>query len=251
MARKIVAGNWKMNKSLAEARVLFNEIGKRSALCPVDVELVVCPPALYLQELVTTAANFRVEIGAQNCAQWEAGAYTGEISAAMLQSAGVKYCIVGHSERRQFFAESNEQIKQKAEVLLTAEVTPILCCGESLAQRESGQHFDFIKQQIEESLWHLPTARLATIIIAYEPIWAIGTGITANPEQAQEVHAFLRSLLRAKAGKEIANQIPLLYGGSCKPSNASELFSQPDIDGGLIGGASLQAEDFIGIAQSW
>ena len=253
MRQKIVAGNWKMNKSFEEADELLFDIIKRLENKPDDVQMIVCPPAVYL-ELATDMVeeeDVALMVGAQNVSQFENGAYTGEISASMYSSMNLDFCIVGHSERRKYFGESNEVLAQKVDRLLEYGIQPIFCCGEVLEEREAGKHFDVVKMQISESLFHLTTQEVSNVIVAYEPVWAIGTGKTATAEQAQEMHAFIRGLFKEKYGEEIACEISILYGGSCNPTNAAELFANPDVDGGLIGGASLKAEDFIKIAQSF
>jgi len=253
MRQKIVAGNWKMNKNFQEADELLFDIVKRLEHKPEDVQLIVCPPAVYL-ELATDMVeeeDVHLMVGAQNVSQFEKGAYTGEISAEMYSSMNLDFCIVGHSERRKYFNESNEMLAQKVDRLLDYGIQPIFCCGEVLEEREAGKHFDVVKQQIVESLFHLTDQEMSNVVIAYEPVWAIGTGKTASAEQAQEMHAFIRGLLREKYGEEVACEISILYGGSCNPGNAKELFANPDVDGGLIGGASLKADDFIKIAQSF
>jgi triosephosphate isomerase len=246
MARKIVAGNWKMNMNADEAANLFEGIKQGAA--GVDCELIVCPPALYIQHL--SAAKGAVKVGTQNVAKYEKGAYTGEWSAAMLNSLSVNYCIIGHSERRSLFGETDEDVNEKTKLALANSVQPIVCCGETLEQRESGEEKEVVKAQIVKGLAGLSAADAANIVVAYEPVWAIGTGVTASSEQAQEMHAFLRGVLTELFG-DTASEIPLLYGGSCKPGNAPELFACNDIDGGLIGGASLQAESFLSIAKSF
>lgn len=252
MRKKIVAGNWKMNKNFQEANDLINDITDILDNTNLnDVNLIVCPPFPYLELATDISIEKGFSVGAQNVSEHEKGAYTGEISAEMLSSMEVEYCIIGHSERRMYFNETNHQLAKKTVILLKNDITPIYCCGESLTEREAEKHFDIVKQQIEEGLFELSPTDFSKIIIAYEPVWAIGTGKTATAEQAQEMHAFIRSLINKKYGNEIADNISILYGGSCNPKNAKELFSNPDVDGGLIGGASLVAEDFIKIAQSF
>lgn len=250
MAQKIIAGNWKMNKSLSEADALVSDLLSEMDNVPEGVQLIICPPALFVQSTVSQCTGTALHVGAQNCATADSGAFTGEISASMLSSVNAQYCIVGHSERRTIYHESDIDIKQKVNQLLAAGIKPIFCCGESLIQREGGSHFDVVSRQIEEALFHLSAEQMGSVVVAYEPVWAIGTGVTASPEQAQEMHAHIRSLLRDRFGESTASQTSILYGGSCKPSNAVELFSQQDIDGGLIGGAALNADDFLAIAQS-
>lgn len=254
MRRKIVAGNWKMNKSFQEAEDLLNEIGERlENSSPRGVEIVVCPPALYIEMSMDLSreSSDSFSVGAQDVSRYDKGAYTGEISASMLQSMQVEYCIVGHSERRKYHGETNQEVAQKVEQLLTNDIVPIVCCGEVLEERESNIHFKVIEQQISEALFALQPLDFAKIIIAYEPVWAIGTGKTASPEQAQEIHAYIRQLVQDKYGKEIAKKLPILYGGSCNAKNAEELFAQEDVDGGLIGGASLIADDFAAIVNAF
>jgi triosephosphate isomerase len=250
MRRKLVAGNWKMNKSFAEAEELLNELyDALEDQTPSNVEVIVCPPSLYLE--LSTEFSEVVSVGAQDVSKHENGAFTGEISAQMLNSMQVEYCVVGHSERRKYHSETDADIAQKTNSLLKHQITPIVCCGEVLDEREKNIHFDVVKKQISDSLFHLEPLDFAKIVIAYEPVWAIGTGRTASPEQAQEMHAFIRKIVEEKYGKEIAKKLPILYGGSCNAKNAKDLFSQTDVDGGLIGGASLVAQDFVTIANSF
>lgn len=211
---------------------------------PDNVDVVVCPPSPYLELGTDMAADKSMFIGAQNVSEHEKGAYTGEISAAMLASMEVEYCIIGHSERRQYFYETDKALAKKADILLEHGIIPIYCCGELLDDREDDMHMEVVSTQIEEALFHLEEEEFSKIVIAYEPVWAIGTGRTATPEQAQEMHAFIRALIAKKYSEEIANECSILYGGSCNAQNAVELLSQPDVDGGLIGGASLKPEDF-------
>lgn len=252
MRRKIVAGNWKMNMSFSEADDLISGILEdiESNGIPENVEAVICPPALYLELATDMASGKELFVGAQNASQYENGAYTGEISASMLKSVEVDYCIIGHSERRQYFDESDEALAGKVDMLLNYDIKPIFCCGELLDDREDDMHMDVVSTQLEDGLFHLPEDEFSKVVIAYEPVWAIGTGKTATPEQAQEMHAFIRALVAKKYSQAIADTCMILYGGSCKPDNAAELFSQADVDGGLIGGASLKAEDFLGIIRS-
>lgn len=217
---------------------------------PERVDVVVCPPALYLELATDLADEKAVNVGAQNVSEHEKGAYTGEISAGMLQSVEVAYCIIGHSERRQYFKESDESLALKTAQLLSHDIIPIFCCGEQLPDRESDLHMDVVSRQLEHGLFHLPEADFRKVVIAYEPVWAIGTGKTASPEQAQEMHAFIRSLVAKKYSAETAAHCQILYGGSCNAKNAAELFANPDVDGGLIGGASLKADDFLTIIRA-
>jgi len=251
MRKKIVAGNWKMNISLTEGQDLFSEIKK---LVREEVKgnqgIVVCPPFIHISSLAQSLADDSLAIGAQNCHQSDSGAFTGEVSASMLASAGASYVIIGHSERRLYFAESNVQLAQKLDVVLKNGILPIFCIGETLEQRNDGSYFDVIKSQLAEAAFHLQEADFAKLVIAYEPVWAIGTGLTASPEQAQEIHSYIRKLIAEKYNPSLASNLTILYGGSCNPKNASELFAQPDIDGGLIGGASLKARDFVEIIKA-
>lgn len=251
MRRKIVAGNWKMNTLPSEGLALAKEVIAKSVEVSKDVELVIIPPFTHLSELTKLASGTRVAVGAQNCARWKAGAYTGEVSAAMLSTMGAEYVIIGHSERREYFGETNSQLYEKIEQALASNLTPIFCCGEKLDEREASRHFQVVQQQVEESLFALNEQGIKQVVIAYEPVWAIGTGRTATAEQAQEMHAYIRKLIASRFGAPLADSIPILYGGSCKPSNAAEIFAKPDVDGGLIGGASLVAADFIAIAKSF
>jgi len=253
MRRKIVAGNWKMNKRFDEAEELVSEIADLIEETPLDeeVELIICPPFLYLEMVADIASESAFHVGAQNVSNHEQGAYTGEVSAPMLESMGVEYCIIGHSERRKFFAETDEMLASKVKMALASEIEPIFCCGEVLAEREAGTHFEVVKAQLQHGLFHLTAEDLYNVIVAYEPVWAIGTGVVASPAQAQEMHAFIRGLITEQSGPELADDTAILYGGSCNAANAAELFSQPDVDGGLIGGASLKAAEFIQIARSF
>ncbi len=239
-----------MNLNYSEAKALLSDLNTKCNLVSEDVQLIIAPPTLYLSEF-SSAKSATISLSGQNCSEYDNGAYTGEVSASMLSSIGANYCLVGHSERRLYFKESNEQLKTKVIRLLENGITPIFCFGEVLEERESNQYFDIVRQQIEEVLFHLEASLFSKIVLAYEPVWAIGTGKTASPEQAQEIHSFVRKIIAEKYGVEVAESISILYGGSCKPSNAKELFKQPDIDGGLIGGAALKAETFIPIAQSF
>ncbi len=254
MRQKIIAGNWKMNKTAKEADELVSEILQLLLKKPVENQLVIlCPPFTNLH-LVSSAISHQssvIRLGGQNCHWEEKGAFTGEISAAMLKSCGADYVIIGHSERRQYFKESNEMLAQKTNLALKNELIPIFCCGETLTDRKSNHHFEIVKKQINEGLFSLSENDFGRLIIAYEPVWAIGTGETATPQQAQEMHAFIRNILKEKYGNDVAEKISILYGGSCNATNAKNLFSQPDIDGGLIGGASLKAEDFVEIIHSF
>ena len=213
-------------------------------------QAVICSPFIQLHSLAQLAKGYtNVAVGAQNAHQAESGAYTGEISAKMIKSVGAEYVILGHSERRQYFGETNQLLAAKTDTALKNDLKPIFCIGETLQEREADEHFNIIKSQLVEGVFHLDETDFAKLVIAYEPVWAIGTGVTASSDQAQEIHAFIRIEIAAKYGQEIAANTTILYGGSCNPKNAPELFAQPDIDGGLIGGASLKSRDFIDIVK--
>lgn len=252
MRRNIVAGNWKSNETFNQADDLINDIAEGlRAFDSTDVDVIVCPPFPYLELVQDAAEDVEFFVGAQNVSKFDNGAYTGEVSAQMLQSMNVDYCIVGHSERRKYFFETNQDVAEKVNKLLAVDITPIVCVGESLEDREAGKHFDVIKEQVSQGLFHLSAEAMEKVIIAYEPVWAIGTGKTATKEQAQEIHAFIRNMLAEKYSDDTAQEISILYGGSCNAKNAKDLFAQQDVDGGLIGGASLKAADFIEIAGSF
>ena len=249
MRKHIVAGNWKMNLTFSEADELLDELMSEleKTELPRDTQVIVCPPFPYLEMASDYANDSYFMVGAQNVSDQEKGAYTGEVSAEMLESCEIDYCIVGHSERRAYYGETDALVAAKIDRLLAHGLKPIVCVGEVLDEREAGRQLEVVASQVEKGLFHLDAEQIKDVVIAYEPVWAIGTGRTATPEQAQEIHAHIRSLLTKKYGKEVADEISILYGGSCKPSNAKELFACPDIDGGLIGGASLKAKDFMGI----
>lgn len=248
MRTKIVAGNWKMNKTSAEAKALTSEvIALHAAEVRNQAKVILCVPSPFLQQTKEQTAATPIAVGAQNCSEHESGAYTGEVSAAMIKSLSIPYVILGHSERRQYFQETGTQLAKKVDRALASQLTPIFCCGEPLDVREKGGHEALVRQQIQEGLFHLSPEALSGIIIAYEPVWAIGTGKTATTQQAQDMHAVIRRQLAEKYGDVVAQKIPILYGGSVKPDNARELFSCPDVDGGLVGGASLKARDFVDI----
>ena len=242
-----------MNCTFNEADDLVNGIIEKleETELPRETQLIVCPPFPYLEMVSDYGDDSYFAVGAQNVSDQEEGAYTGEVSAKMLESMELDYCIVGHSERRAYYHETDAIVAAKVNQLLAHNISPIVCCGEVLEEREADKQFEVVKRQITDGLFHLTAEQFADIIIAYEPVWAIGTGKTATPEQAQEMHAFIRSLIAEKYGKEVADETSILYGGSCKPSNAKELFANPDVDGGLIGGASLKADDFIAIAEAF
>ena len=251
MRKKIVAGNWKMNTTVAEGVQLAKEIVAASNSIPSDVKLSVATPFTHLTSVGEVLASSPVALSAQNCADQPKGAFTGEVSAAMLVSAGCEYTILGHSERRQYYGETSETLTSKIALALENGLKVIYCVGEMLSERESGNHFNVVKAQLEEVLFGLSAEQMASVVVAYEPVWAIGTGVTATSAQAQEIHAFIRETLAAKFGAQVADDTTILYGCSCKPSEANELFACPDIDGGLIGGASLKAADFLAIAMSY
>jgi triosephosphate isomerase len=250
MRQKIVAGNWKMNTTLKEGMELafaVNElaVNKKSS----NAIVIIAPPFTHLAEVAKVLTD--VKLSAQNCASEKNGAYTGEVSVDMIKSTGAKYVIIGHSERRSYYGEDNAILAIKLDLCLGAGLLPIFCIGEVLAEREAGNHFDVVGSQLSEGTFHLSAEVFAKVVIAYEPVWAIGTGVTASPEQAQEIHKFIREKIASKYGAQTAENTSILYGGSCKPSNAAELFSNPDVDGGLIGGAALNAEDFIQIVNAF
>lgn len=252
MRKKIVAGNWKMNKDFDEGIVLANEVaGMAKSVTSKGVELILCPPFIHLKRITEIALGSGISTSAQNCSSEVSGAFTGEISASMIKSTGVEYVIIGHSERRIIFGEDDNTLLLKTITALREGLKVIFCCGELLPEREAGVHYDIINGQLENTIFKLTTEEFGNIVVAYEPVWAIGTGVTASQAQAQEMHAYIRSLIKTKFGRAIAESTSLLYGGSCKPSNAAELFASEDVDGGLIGGASLNASDFIKIADSF
>ncbi len=251
MRKQIAAANWKMNLTYLHAETLLNEILSTDVELAQSQLVIFAVPFPYLTMTKSEVAEEKnYYTAAQNCHHEKSGAYTGEVSAEMLHSLNVKYCVIGHSERRDYFAESNEIIAQKINRCLENFITPIFCCGESLNVREAGSQNEFVSKQLKESLFHLSEEEMKNVIIAYEPIWAIGTGMTATTEQAQEIHAHIRAVIAEKYGKDIAEEISILYGGSVKASNAKELFSCKDVDGGLVGGASLNANEFVQIIQA-
>ncbi|MDX9752204.1 MAG: triose-phosphate isomerase [Flavobacteriales bacterium] len=246
--RTIVAGNWKMHKDRSEALDLIAHLVREADGLPPGVDVVVAPPFPFLAQATDRARGTRLVVAAQNCHEAASGAFTGEVSVGMLKSIGVGAAIVGHSERRQYYNETDAVVARKVTALLEAGLTPIYCCGELRAEREAGRHFEVVQRQVGTALGGLDAAAMARMVVAYEPVWAIGTGLTASPEQAQEMHAHIRGLLRGLVG-DVAQAVPLLYGGSCNPGNAAGLFGHADINGGLIGGASLQAGPFLEIAR--
>jgi len=251
MRKNIVAGNWKMNTTLQEGIQLASEVN--DALKGVDAkcEVIICVPATHLASIHGVIDQNKLGLGAENCADHLKGAYTGEVSAPMVASTGATYVILGHSERRQYYGETSETLKEKVKLALGENLTPIFCIGEVLAERENGTYLEVVKKQIEEALFDLSAEDFGKLILAYEPVWAIGTGKTATDDQAEEMHAHIRNVIADKYGKEVADNTSILYGGSCKPSNAKQLFAKPNVDGGLIGGASLKAEDFMGIVTAF
>ncbi len=249
--RKIVAGNWKMNNTSSQALSLVEGIVKQLDRNS-DVKVIVCPPSVHLSALHALLKDLpKLKLGAQNCSEHVSGAYTGEISAQMLSSVGCNYVIIGHSERRTYFNETNAQLSQKIKRALENNLSPIFCIGEKLEERNANKHFDSVKAQLKDVLSDFNAKDLQHLILAYEPVWAIGTGVTATSSQAQEMHAFIRNTISQLFSSEFANNLSILYGGSCNAQNAAELFACTDVDGGLIGGASLKAEDFCKIVSSF
>lgn len=248
MRKKIVAGNWKMNNNKRETAELIHAI-KPLSFSP-DVRVMIAPAYTHLVQAEELTQSGRIEVLAQNMNGAESGAYTGEISAGMLNSIGINKVILGHSERRAYYNETDSTLKQKVETALIHDMEVVFCFGEELDERRAGSHFEVVKTQLETALFDLKSSQWSKVILAYEPVWAIGTGETASPEQAQEMHAFIRNLIASKYDQQLADAVSILYGGSVKPANASAIFSQPDVDGGLIGGAALNAEDFLAIVQS-
>jgi len=246
MRQKIVAGNWKMNKNIDEAMELVINLQDYAEDFSPSVKVILAPPALYLANMELIESEF-FQLSAQNCSEHDYGAFTGEISPAMLHSMNIPYCIIGHSERRQYFHETDALIGKKVDACLRNHLTPIFCCGEQLEQRKAEKHFETVETQISAALYHLSAEQIKKVVIAYEPVWAIGTGVTASNEQAEEMHAFIRSSIAKKYSAEIADSISILYGGSVNAANSKELFACPNVDGGLVGGASLKAKDFAQI----
>ncbi|MEI6554455.1 MAG: triose-phosphate isomerase [Paludibacter sp.] len=251
MRKNIVAGNWKMNKTLQEGLTLATELNSALAGSKLNCDVVIGTPFIHLASVAAVVDSKVIAVAAQNCASKESGAYTGEISASMVKSTGANYVILGHSERREYYGETSAILNDKVALALANGLTPIYCCGEALEVRNANKQNDYVKNQLEETVFNLSADDFKKIVIAYEPIWAIGTGVTASTEQAQDMLAFLRATIAAKFGQEIADNCSILYGGSCNAKNAAELFSQPDIDGGLIGGASLKVEDFKAIIDAF
>ena len=251
MRQKIVAGNWKMNKNLDEAKKLIKGIkkGVKDGLND-NTRVIIAPSFVNLNTAIKRTKKSSVEVAAQNMHQSKSGAFTGEVSADMLTDIGVNIVILGHSERREYFGESDALLAEKVDAALENNLEVVFCFGELLEDRKSGNHFNVVESQLKNGLFHLKKENFSKIILAYEPVWAIGTGETASPEQAQEMHAFIREIITKKYGSDVANEISILYGGSVKPANAREIFSKQYVDGGLIGGAALKAEDFIAIIKS-
>ena len=249
MRKNIVAGNWKMNTDLAETQDLISDLKKIAKTS--DAEIIIAPPYVNLYSAFEAVKGLDIEVAAQNMHQSASGAFTGEISAAMLKGIGIKTVILGHSERRAYFGEKEDLLAEKVNAALENDMTVIYCFGEELKDRKFSEHFEVVNKQISNALFHLDSDAWESIILAYEPVWAIGTGETASPDQAQEMHAFIRKTIADEYSQEIADQVTILYGGSVKPNNAQEIFSKPDVDGGLIGGASLKAEDFMAIVNAF
>ena len=247
MRKNIVAGNWKMNKNLQEGIALAKELNEILTADKPNCDVVICTPFIHLASVTPLVDANIMGVGAENCADKVSGAYTGEVSAEMVASTGAKYVILGHSERRAYYHETPEILKEKVKLALENNLTPIFCIGEVLEEREAGKQNEVVYAQLAGSLYDLSAEDFSKIVLAYDPVWAIGTGKTATAEQAQEIHAYIRSTIVEKYGKEVAENTSILYGGSCKPSNAAELFAKPDVDGGLIGGAALKADSFMGI----
>ena len=251
MRKKIVAGNWKMNMNLQEGVALAKELNEALTADKPNCDVVICTPFIHLATVAPMLDANIIGLGAENCADKEKGAYTGEVSAEMVKSTGAQYVILGHSERREYYNETPEILKEKVLLAQKNDLKVIFCIGESKEEREANKQNEVVKAELEGSVFNLSAEDFKKIIIAYEPIWAIGTGLTATAEQAEEIHAYIRQIIAEKYGQDVADEISILYGGSCKASNAPELFSKPNIDGGLIGGASLKAADFKGIIDAW
>jgi len=250
MRKNIVAGNWKMNKTLQEGLALATELDAALKGVTPNCDVVIGTPYIHLANVAAAIDTRKIGVAAQNCADKESGAYTGEISASMVKSTGAEYVILGHSERRAYYGETAETLKTKVTLALKNELTPIFCIGEVLAEREADIHFDVVKTQIVDSLFELSAEDFGKLVLAYEPVWAIGTGKTATPQQAQEVHSFIRELVAKKFSRTVAENLIIQYGGSVKPDNSGELLSQKDIDGALVGGACLKADSFLSIIAS-
>ncbi len=251
MRQKIVAGNWKMNNDLNQGLELAEEIMKLENEIPSDVNVILAPPFIHLADINRKVQDTRLKVSAQNCADEEKGAYTGEVSASMVRSTGSEYVIIGHSERRAYYHETDDILLKKLNLALKNDLFPIFCCGEQLEQRENNQYFSVVQEQLENTIFKLSSEAFSRVILAYEPVWAIGTGKTATPEEGQEMHNFMRKLISENFSDDAAKNTSILYGGSCKPSNSAELFKQSDIDGGLIGGASLKSKDFVELTKTF
>lgn len=251
MRKKIVAGNWKMNTNLQEGVALAKEVNEALKNVSPKCDVIIGVPFTHLASINAVIDSSKLGLSAENCADHKSGAYTGEVSASMVASTGATYVILGHSERRQYYGETSEILKTKVNLALENNLAPIFCIGEVLEERENGSYLEVVKKQIEEALFELTAEDFSKIILAYEPVWAIGTGKTATADQAEEMHAFIRGVIAAKYGDAVAEDTSILYGGSCKPSNAAELFAKPNVDGGLIGGASLEAASFMGIVTAF
>lgn len=251
MRKNIVAGNWKMNKTLQEGLALAKELDAALKGRTINCDVIIGTPFIHLASIAAAIDTTRIGVAAENCADKESGAYTGEVSAAMVASTGARYVIIGHSERRAYYHETSPILMEKVKLALSNGLTPIFCVGEVLEEREAGKHFEVVARQVEEALFTLDQTDFAKLILAYEPVWAIGTGKTATADQAQEMHAHIRKSIAAKYGKEVANCCSILYGGSCNAANAKELFSRADVDGGLIGGASLSVDKFLPIIEAF
>ena len=251
MRKKIVAGNWKMNTNLQEGVALAKEINEALKAAQPKCDVIIAVPFTHLASINAVIDPAKLGLGAENCANHKSGAYTGEVSAPMVASTGATYVILGHSERRQYYGETSEILKEKVALALENNLTPIFCIGEVLEERENGTYNEVVKKQIEEALFNLSAEDFGKIILAYEPVWAIGTAKPATDDQAEDMHAFIRGVIADRYGKEVAENTSILYGGSCKPSNAPQLFAKPDVDGGLIGGASLECGSFMGIVNAF
>ncbi len=250
MRKKIVAGNWKMNTLPSEGLALAKAVAQSTESVCSCVDFIVCPPFTHIAAVAEALKGTKIAVGAQNCAAETKGAYTGEVAATMIAELGCQYVILGHSERREYYGETSETLNKKIAQVYAAGLTPIYCVGEVKEERENGTYFDVVKAQIEEVVFNLTPEQFSSLVIAYEPVWAIGTGLTASADQAEEIHAYIREVLSSKFGAA-AEETAILYGGSCKPSNAEEIFAKPNVDGGLIGGAALAAEDFAGIGKGF
>ncbi|MEG0467137.1 MAG: triose-phosphate isomerase [Mucinivorans sp.] len=251
MRRKIVAGNWKMNTTPAQGVELIKNVAAIKNQAKAEVELIVGVPFTHICSAMKAVEGTGIAVAAQNCADQEKGAYTGEVSAPMLASMGVEYVILGHSERREYYTETSDKLNRKMALVYANNMVPIYCIGEKKEERQANKQNEVCRAQIAEVVFNLTAEQFSKIIIAYEPVWAIGTGLTASSDQAEEIHKYIREVLAEKFGADAADKTPILYGGSCKPSNAAELFSKADVDGGLIGGAALEAESFVGIAKAF